>query len=233
LSEAQINVMRIYEYDLRDPVRVTVPNALIDKIIDIYGDDPRVPQGERARRAMQRWRPEQIMRLMFELQARDLYTMVTVEEDPPAIKQFKNEVHATWFQNTCATSRCHGGGQAGRFWLARGGRYRDETVYTNLYILLNYRLADGRPLIDFEDPSASPLLQLALARENSAFPHPQVVTGSRGQRFRAPFQSESESQYRDAMAWIRMMYQPRPEYPLEYELAVPPTYRPPDDGVER
>ena len=42
------------------------------------------------------------------------------------------------------------------------------------------------------------------------YPHPDV------KGWRPVFVNDRSPQYRAAVAWMRMMYQPRPDYPIEY-----------------
>jgi len=106
----------------------------------------------------------------------------------------------------------------------------DATIYTNLLILERFKLRDGTPLINYDKPEDSPLLQMALPRESSIYPHPEVT--SRSGRRNAPeqFRSTEDVQFQRALDWIRAMYQPRPDYPIDY---APPLPRSAQEEVER
>ena len=48
--------------------------------------------------------PLDIVRLMFELRARDLYGQIQVNSEPYSMNLFRQRVHDTWLMNNCATS---------------------------------------------------------------------------------------------------------------------------------
>lgn len=153
---------------------------------------------------------------MFRLKAREFYNRVRVEGEPKAFGAFRDNVHRAWLVNTCASTACHGGQQAGRLWLANTSVNAERTIYTNFLILERYRLSDGTPLIDYEAPAKSPLLHLALPREESLYPHPLVAT-TRSAAWRPVIGSVDDLRFREALAWINAMYRPRPDYPVTYQ----------------
>jgi len=150
---------------------------------------------------------------LFRARARDLYGSVEVIGQPQSVRIFRDRVQAGWLVNNCATSRCHGGPDIGGLWLVNRKPRSDAATYTNLLILERTELFDGRPLIDFERPAASAMLQLGLPTNDSARPHPKVVG------WRPAFRNRDARAFRFAVSWIDAMYEPRPEYPVEY---VPP-----------
>ena len=156
--------------------------------------------------------PLSVLRLLFELRARELYGEVEVLTEPRALNLFRQRVHNSWLINNCATTRCHGGLNAGRFFLHRRG-YKDKRVrYTNLLILDRLELDPDRPLIDYDEPRESLLIQHALSRDLARRPHPDV----RG--WRPVFTKANSRLLEDAILWIQsMLNQPRPEYPIEFE----------------
>jgi hypothetical protein len=221
LKPGDINAIRVYEVDLSNPPRMLVRRETIDALIRRYAESPLIPGTVEGREALYRERPAEILELMFRLHARDMYAEVEVLDHPRAIQIFRNEVHGRWLINSCATAQCHGGQEAGRLWLYTEKTHSDETVYTNLLILDRFKLDDGTPLINYGQPAKSPLLQMALPAEVSLYPHPDVprTRGSRG--YRSVIRSTSDRRFRDAVEWISGMYQPRPEYPIEYSPPVP------------
>lgn len=221
LTPEQINLIKVYEVDLRRPPRIVVPREVIDAIVRDYGQSDLVPSTPEGRQALQTRRPEQILDLLFRLRARELYGQVRVTEHPDAMRRFKDDVHAQWLMRSCATTRCHGGEEAGRLWLLNRDTNSDETVYTNFLILERFRLADGTPLINYAEPASSPLLQMALPPEDSTHPHPPIVVGGRERVWKPIIRSQREPAFQRAVSWIRSMYRPRTDYPIEYTPPVP------------
>lgn len=229
LTADQINQIRVYEINLADPPRMSVPRDAITKLMEQFAGDPLIPVSREGREAMFRKRPEQLVELMFKLRARDLYTLVRVQEDPRSMKLFRDDVNRGWLANFCATTDCHGGTDAGRLWLYNRHPNSDQTVYTNFLILDRFRIkatkgdrkGESVPLIDYAHPSQSPLLQLALPHDESLFPHPIVDKPGKA-HYRPLFRSEDDSRFQRAIGWIGSMYLPRPDYRLDYVPPVPP-----------
>jgi len=234
LTPEQINLIRVFEVDLADPPRMMIDRDAITALINRYASDALIPATREGREALYRKPPSQILDLMFRVRARDFYGSVQVMSDPRSMKMFRERVHGTWLLNSCATSRCHGGEGAGRLFLTTRQPNSDATVYTNFLILDRFRLADpraqggaapddgGKPLIDYDDPARSPLLQLALNRAGSLYPHPEIpVAGGRTKPISPVFLTSNDRRFQDAVEWIRSMYVPRPEYPVEFTPPVP------------
>jgi len=225
LTDEQVNVIRVFEIDLNNPPRMTIPRQSVTSLLTTYegsavegrGSVPETPEG---RAVFHRLRPAEILGWMFDLQARDLYGTVRVEENPEAMRRFRDDVHRGWLVNSCATTRCHGGEEAGRLFLFNKRQGSDAAVYTNFLILERYRLPDGRPLIDYAKPEDSPLLEMGLPRDAVARPHPEVE-GPNRPHLRPVFDSKDDQKYKRAVAWIASMYPRRTDYPITYEAPVP------------
>jgi hypothetical protein len=227
LSDRDINLIKVYEVDLADPPRMVIDRDTIKAMIEEHDGDPLIPGTPEGRNALYRANPASLLDIMFRMQARNLYERVKVIDQPRSMKLFRDRVHRAWLINACATATCHGGAEAGRLMLATERPNSDATVYTNFLILDRFRTRDGKPLIDYDKPEASLLVQTALDREHSRNPHPEVP-GRQGNAdlFRPAFRTEEDPRFRDALSWIKAMYRPRPEYPVQYTLpgptAIPP-----------
>ncbi len=210
LTDADVNIIRVYEMDLNQPPRMTIGPDTIRRLVDEFATSDLIPTGA-ARNDLLRAEPVKIARLMFQLRARDLYPEISVLGDPAHLNLFRQRVHNAWLIPTCATSRCHGGPDAGPFFL-HNRNHKDERVrYTNLLILDQMKL-DGRALVDYEDPMMSLIIQAALPRHNARLPHPDV----RGWR---PMLTDGNRRVLDdTLRWIRSMHMPRPHYPVDFEL---------------
>jgi hypothetical protein len=227
ISDKDINLIKVFEVDLTDPPRMVIDRETITRLMDEHAGDPLIPNKPQDREAMYRLSPARLLDIMFRVQARDLYPNVKVLEQPRSMRLFRDDVHRTLIANYCATTRCHGGAQAGRLMLASRRPSAEATVYTNFLILDRFRLTDGTPLIDYGDPAKSPLLQFGLPRDLAAFKHPVVPgTGGRGDAWRPFFRSPDDRRYTDAIQWINNMYKPHPEYPIVYSTPAPESVAP-------
>ncbi len=216
LTDAEVNLIRVYELDFDNPPRVIVDHADARALLEEYGSSPRVPTDAPSRSALAQGDPLTIVRLAFELKARDFYPKIRVVTEPATLVSFRRNVHDGWLIANCATSRCHGGPDAGKFFLFGDGRNDVRMRYTNLLNLLRGSSQD-RPIVDFTDPMQSILIQHALPLDESSNPHPTV------EGWRPVFGRKlNPDKLANTLAWIRSMYQPRPIYPIEYE---PPDLR--------
>ncbi len=214
-TDEQINLMRVYEIDLQDPPRLRVPD---ETLLTLMARSPNeFPVDERSRLAILDKSEVDKLRILFTHKARDLYDQVQVLDDPSSIGLFKEYVHSQrgWIINTCASTRCHGGTQAGDFQLINTNTNSNATTYTNLYLIEQYKLADGSKLINYQDPQRSPLVQMAMVEKNSLHPHPVIPRDFPGPKFRALFRSTRDRKFKQTIEWINAMYQPRPEIGLE------------------
>ncbi len=217
LSPEDVNIIKVFEVDWERPPRMEASPELANKIVARYSDSDLLPADPEARKAMDSWAPEQLLKLLFALKARDLYQDIHILGEPLALEQFHKRVHDNWLVPNCATSRCHGGMDAGNFFLFSADYRNERTRYTNLLILLRSSTLPGKPpMIDFENPEQSLLIQYARARIDAKFAHPDVPG------WKPIFTAGRESLQKDALAWIRGMHQPRSEYPIDY---TPPTFK--------
>ncbi|MEI7656602.1 MAG: hypothetical protein WCK33_00900 [Phycisphaerae bacterium] len=236
LSEEQINVIRVYEVDLASPPKMVMAREAIDEFLAKYaGQRPEgretIPVNEQGRKIYAARKPVEILTDLFALKARDFYPKVQVLENPESMRRFRDDVNRTWLVNSCATTRCHGGEEAGRLMLFDRKAASDVAAYTNFLILERFRVAgaDGRrtvPLINYAEPASSPLLQMGLPRDEATIRHPDLPAEMAG-RWRPVFRSPQDDRFRRAVEWIRSMYGAkdgkRPDYPVAYEPPQPRT----------
>ena len=227
LTREEVNLIRVYEIDFRNPPKLRVRPETIEKLIDQHSTDPRIPASRDGRKRLLRAEPTQVARLMFRLRAQNLYGEIEVLSEPPALDLFRRRIHDAWLVNTCATRRCHGGPAAGGFELHRR-HFRDSRVaFANLLILERLNVDDRWPLINYEKPHMSLLIQHGLPRSDARLPHPDV----RG--WEPVFRSRNGRPYKAAMKWINSMMNPRPDYPIEFDPNPPePATQPDSDSGE-
>jgi hypothetical protein len=220
LTPTEVNLIRVYEIDFNRPPKVTISADSIKELIAAHASSDLIPESESGRTRLFTQDPIELVKLMFDLRARDLYDRIQVDTEPHALNMFRTKVHNAWLLGNCATSRCHGGLDGGNFFLhARNGN-SDSVRYTNLLILLESRF-DGRPMVDFDQPHDSLLVQHALPRSSARFPHPDVPG------WKPVFDRTNERLMADCERWIATMHRPRPEYPVDFD---PPSLRSPDAG---
>ena len=211
LDADAVNVIRVYEIDFADPPRVSVARPVVDRIVREYADSPLLPADDRQRARLHQAEPIDLVRLIFELRARELYPSIQVLGDPEALRQFRRTVHDSWLINNCGA--CHGVPGVGGFRLHVTEPRSAETAMSNLLVLERLQLPDTGPLIDWEDPTNSRIIQYGLPRFRARHPHPPV------EGFRAAFKDLDDRRVEQAVAWMLSMYQPRPTYPVAYDPA--------------
>ncbi|MCA9288758.1 MAG: hypothetical protein KDA05_09255 [Phycisphaerales bacterium] len=223
LSSEEINLIRVYELDLDRLPRVIIPREVVERLVEEFRGDPLIPATREGLddlvRAARR-DPERVLDIIFRLKARHLYSQIQVIDNPRSMQMFRDRVHRTWLINGCAS--CHNtrpDAPRGPTLITRR-RNSDATVFSNFLILERYRLEDGTPLINYDDPGESPLLHMGLPRNLARWPHPDVAD-ARG--WTPVFLSRSNPSFNNATEWIRSMYRPRPDYPVEYP---PPSDQP-------
>ena len=222
LTDDEVNLIRVYEIDFDNPPRVIIDPADARAFFEDFGSSPRIPPDAPSRNALVVGDPMKIVRLAFELKARDFYSKIRVVGDPATLGLFRRNVHDLWLIPNCATSRCHGGPDAGKFFLTNENHAEARVRYTNLLNLLMGNSNDI-PLVDFTDPNRSILIQYALPKEEATTPHPPV------KGWRPVFGRKlNPEKLANTLSWIRSMYQPRPVYPIEYK---PPDLRTPAPGT--
>ena len=210
LSDEQVNLIKVYETDLNHPPPLLIRRSTIERLLSEYALDQTLPTSPEGKKAYYRRDPVDILSDLFRLQARDLYPEVQVRGEPLSLNKFRLNLHKTWLMNSCATNQCHGGLEAGKFFLFNKQAHTSNTVYTNLLILERTRLR-GEPLLNYDRPERSPLLQLGLPQDRSVYPHPNV------DGWRPAFRDQADPQFTRAVDWMRSMYTPRPEYPIDYQ----------------
>lgn len=208
LDADQINAVKQAEYRKGDPgVTFRFDNDVINRFAKATG---RTPSVLRQLSAAERFDLMRNHPLYTPTMADD----IRVLRDPEPIVEYRQVVRPLLVG--CATSGCHGGPNAGSFWLLSPADHSSEAaMYTNFFILatreFSVRSANGkqavRPLIDRVVPEQSLLLQFALSADHSQTPHP-VVPG-----FRAAYRTPQDPRYRTILRWVEGSLTPiRPDY---------------------
>lgn len=211
LSHEDVNLMRVYEVDFDNPPRINIRPETVRRFFQSYGTHESVPASQSDRNAMIRGDATRILRLMFELRARELYPDVEVTSEPYSMNQFRLRVHNTWLLNNCATSGCHGGPEGGDLYLHRRNHTDARVRYTNFMILEKLEVDPDWPLVNYENPEMSLIIQYGLPRNTARLPHPDVPG------WQPVFARANDRMKQGAVHWIRSMMQPRPDYPIDFD----------------
>ncbi len=220
LTEEQINSIRVYEVDLSEEPRITIPQDTIDKLYEAYATDDRLTKD---RRAFRRLPGHKQLEVIFDLQARELYPEVVIRQDAPAIKAFRTQIHQRYVLNYCGATGCHGDNSPGGLFLFRIQPNSDATVYTNFYMLDRMKRGEGS-MIDRDEPRRSLLLQYGLKRDAASTPHPDV------KGWRPQFVDEQDSRFGQFAEAIDKLWKPSPDYGISY---VPPVIRKEEEASEQ
>ena len=226
LSDEQVNLLKVYELDLRDPPRLLIDRPTVERFMSDYAGAAGLPRTEEERREFYRNEPAEILELMFRLRARELYSEVRVLELPRSLELFRDHLSGAWLTRNCGSTSCHGGTDAPPPHLFNKRPFSETTALTNFIILDRFRFEDGTPLIDYERPGESALLQLGLPRPVSSRPHPDVSG------WRPVFRSRDVRRFRQATEWIDAMIRPRPDTPIVYQPPVVPEVDPAEEEAE-
>lgn len=218
LSPADINVIRQMELAADEPVRVRLENDVQRRYVSAY----EISAGQFAR--LTPWeRATEIINSKDERFIAD----VKILEDPRSIREYRGTIQRLILSG-CATTSCHGGPAGGSLVLFTNSANSDPVVYTNFYILQNYRHDAGQAgqapaegagpahrMIDRATPERSLLLQYALPMQSADLPHPDVPG------YRPIFSSRRDPRYRQILDWMTYTLSPvQPHYPVDYEMPV-------------
>ena len=229
LTAEDVNIIRVFEIDFRNPPKVSLGPRVIDDLIANHTDHPLIPNDAQQRKKLFSLHDIDQVKLIFDVKARDLYPRIKVESIPHSLALFRKNVHNAWLIRNCATSGCHGGRNSGRFFLHRADATDSRTILENLLILERLDIEGPYKLVDYENPEMSLLVQYAMPQAESRVPHPDVPG------FKAVFPSGKSRIRTNTENWIRSMYQPRPKYPVDYTppTQVKPLETPPPPRVPR
>ena len=218
VSDEDVNLIRVYEIQIDNPPRLRVPAKTVQALLDEYRGSPLLPTDAQGEAAFTKSDPADIVRVMFELRARDLYGGVQVLTEPELLATFRKRIHDNWLLNKCGSRACHGGPEegAGRFRLHWSYRPDDRIRTSNLLALTRLEL-DGQKMLDWSQPEQSLLYQYALPQSEATKPHPMV----KGWK---PIFTPGAMPVRKAyLNWVeQMMDRHHKDWPVDYEPWSPP-----------
>jgi hypothetical protein len=218
LTPDEIKLIRIFEINLKNKPAVRLPPDVVDKLFknDAYRQAPEM-QPYIGRDGLAKFRNlegYQQLQILFDLRARELYQDVIINSEPQSMRDFRTKINQNYLTRYCGS--CHGEGRAnGLYLITRPSN--DQTLYTNYMIIRN--TPAKRPLLFFDRPDESLLLQYGLPAREAISPHPEV----RGTMVWRPyFTGKNDPRFTDSVDWIKSLWSD--EYPVTY---VPPIVGPP------
>ena len=211
LTADDINVIRQVEWRKDDN---TTPRATVPaKVRKEYVDMKALNAGEFASMSM----PEQAYVILSDPQTpADMRQKIKITTDPQALAEYRRTIQPLVLNN-CATIGCHGGHNAGQFFLFFNNADRDDVAYTNFYILQNYsqKLGDKEYLmVDRSYPERSILAQFALSLDVAELRHPKLE----GQTYKPIAANKQAGGYKAIVAWMKGLQAGGPNYGISYEL---------------
>ena len=215
LEKDQRSLLKIYEINLKDKPRVTVPHKVADDFLDKYraADALSSYNSREGRARFHRLANYEQLSLMFEVQARDMYGEVIVQDEPEALAFFKQNVNPRYV--TGYFIRMFGEEPVPGLKLIKEKGNSEPSAYTN-FLLLHRASVDGQKFINRDRPDQSLLLQWGLPRQDAAFPAPQSV-----KNFRPYFTGPGDERFVEMVNWIKRLYFPSPDYPIEFDPSKP------------
>ena len=205
VDDAAVNLVRVYEIDLNQPPNIEISPETRASFLEAYKTSSLLPDD---RTQLMEGDPLDVLRLMFAHRAREFYGQVRVIDEPIALRRFRQSVHDQWLVPGCASTDCHGGPDGGRFRLLTSRKMNDRIRTSNL-LILDELVIDGRPLVNWQTPEKSLLIQHALPLDQASDPHP-AVDGWKPQLGSTARQTQKMTE-----KWITsMLREPRPDYPV-------------------
>ena len=207
-DDDQINRLKVFEVDLDQNPRITIPRETLDTFLDTYAGQEGVPAGTSERQQFLRLSGTEQLEMFFNKQARDLYGQVQVRSVPGPLAEFRRSVNPRHVARYLAPS--FGNGKVEGFNVFTSRPDSDQEAYTNFYLLTRMKF-DGIPMIDRGNPQQSLLLQWGLPRDQAQHPAPDV------EGWRPAFRSADDPTYLRYLAWIESLWgQDTPDYGIDY-----------------
>ena len=208
LSEEQINRLKVFEVDLEDDPRITIPRETLNTFLDTYAGQEGIPAGTAERQEFFRLSGAEQLKRFFDKQARELYGEVNIRSVPGPLAEFRRSINTRHVARYLAPT--FGNGKVEGFNVFTSRPDSDEEAYTNFYLLTKMTF-DGIPMIDRGNPEQSLLLQWGLPRDQAQHPAPDV------EGWRPAFRSADDPTYLRYLAWIESLWgQDAPDYGIDY-----------------
>ncbi len=136
---------------------------------------------------------------------------IIITSDPIIFEEFIRRVEPIILSG-CATSKCHGGTEAGDFALYNERVMKENTHYTNFLILEQYK-HDDLSMINRDFPEQSLVVQYGLPPDAQNVAHPTQID--------TLYRSPDDPRLAIVLRWIGALDLPAPEYGITLEPATP------------
>ena len=215
LTQDEVHLIRAFESNSKNPPPLSFSSDIRDTLLEDFSDDPRLKTGTALRDRVVEGNDQELFQIIRELRAENYYSELVSIDEPDSLRRFREDVHDDWLINRCGTNACHGGIDSGFFLLHQKPK-DDRARYANLLTLERLEIDRAWPLINFNEPDQSLLIQYGLHPTVADKPHPET------KGWNPVPELSREDEYEATIAWIRSMRQiPRPHYPIEYALPTP------------
>ncbi|MEC8101000.1 MAG: hypothetical protein VX109_01870 [Planctomycetota bacterium] len=210
LTPSEVNRIRFWEYDFENPSPVRIPSELRRTFHARHLGKDGFPDLKTLRRLPD----HEFLQLLCEMKDRDLYDEVQLTIDPPALDRFRRTIHDRWLLPKCGS--CHTReASPGGFGLETQKANKAEVRMLNLLLLEQARASDGAPLLNWQNPAESRLLDLGKDPRAALHPHPKV------EGYSPVFHRGREALVTNVIEWLEMMYRPRPDLATELNIQWP------------
>jgi len=197
-------------------ISIQFKNDVINRLVkDRVGPQFQKQNGEREFR---RWPPIRKLTYVYD-EADDRWSGryrddIEVGSDPMVMKRFRAQIWPVVVSG-CASIHCHGGVKGGgKLKLFAAPLSDDRVVYTNYYILHEWK-RDARRIINLDAPANSLLLEYGLPAKvaKPGFVHPKKLADP-------PFTSRRHADYVKVKKWIESLRNPMlpPGYRIQYKI---------------
>ena len=213
LTQEEVYLIRAYESNSKYPPSLKFSEDVREKLLHEFSDDPRLKTGTALHNRVIDGNDQELFQIVRELRAEKFYSALISIDEPDSLRRFREDVHDDWLINRCGTNACHGGIDSGIFLLHKKPKHDDRVRYANLLTLERLELDQTWPILNFNQPDQSLLIQYGLHRKLADNPHPEV------KGWNPVPELGRQDEYQATIAWIQSMRQvPRPQYPIEYAL---------------
>jgi len=185
LSAHDINLIRVYEVDIKSEPRVRIDRDVLEDFLEdpAFADRDGMPRGRDQIREFMRAEGWQQLKLFFDMRARDYYGEAEVQQEPAPLRAWEsiNGRYITQYFLRHFGNKDLGpdvelqyqGRPIEQIPLLGRGRDSSAIAYTNFYILSQVTV-NGIPMIDRDRPMQSIMIQWGLPREDARYDAPEV-----------------------------------------------------------